>query len=74
MVRDLTNNHLLPQTTRREEVIELLGRSTSNVQINGLECPAYSLGMCSGIRIDYDSLYVCFNEDGTVASAGHVQH
>lgn len=74
MVRDLTNNHLLPQTTRREEVIELLGRSTYNVQINGLECPAYSLGMCSGIRIDYDSLYVCFNKDGTVASAGHVQH
>lgn len=74
MVHDLISNHLTPQTTRSETVIELLGQSTYNVKINGLECPGYNLGMCSGLGLDYDSLFVCFDQNGTVAFAGHIQH
>ncbi|MCT4611469.1 MAG: hypothetical protein N4A70_19945 [Pelagimonas sp.] len=74
MVHDLISNHLISQTTRSETVIKLLGQSTYDIQINGLKCPGYSLGMCSGLGLDYDSLFVCFDQNGTVAFAGHVQH
>ena len=74
MVHDLTTNHLVSQETTRAQVISMLGPSISSVDINGSSCPAYSLGMCSGIGIDYDSLFVCFGGDDRVSSTGRVQH
>ncbi|UYB51593.1 hypothetical protein OCJ37_16705 [Xanthomonas sp. AM6] len=37
------------------------------------EIADYELGMCSGLRIDFDSLYVEY-ADGKVLRAYHVQH
>ncbi|MDR6673495.1 hypothetical protein J2Y70_002109 [Xanthomonas translucens] len=37
------------------------------------EIADYELGMCSGLRIDFDSLYVEY-ADGNVLRAYHVQH
>jgi hypothetical protein len=34
----------------------------------------YMLGMCSGLRIDFDSLNVYFNESGKLTGATIVQH
>lgn len=74
MVHDLTTNHLVEKTTTRDQVIAMLGPSKYTLEINGAACPAYSLGMCSGIGIDYDSLYVCFDDTDNISSTGHVQH
>lgn len=74
MFRDLTRNYLIPETVSRDEVHALLGRTEHTVEINGQSCPAYSLGMCSGIRIDYDSLYVCFDSNDRISSVGRFQH
>jgi hypothetical protein len=52
----------------------MLGPAEYQVDIEGQSCAAYSLGMCSGLGWDYDSLYICFAEDDKVARAGHVQH
>lgn len=74
MVRDLTRNYLIPETLSRDEVYALLGRTERTVEINGQSCIAYTLGMCSGLGVDYDSLYVCFDVNDRISSAGHVQH
>lgn len=74
MVRDLARNYLIPETVSRDEVYALLGRTKGTVKINGQSCIAYTLGMCSGLGIDYDSLYVCFDSNDRISSAGHVQH
>ena len=37
------------------------------------EMADYELGMCSGLRIDFDSLYVEY-ADGNVLRSYHVQH
>jgi hypothetical protein len=74
MVRDLVGVHLVPGKATREKVAGLIGPAKHHVEIEGRTCDAYALGMCSGLRWDYDSLYVCYGEDGTVAKAGHVQH
>lgn len=74
MVRDLTRNYLIPETVSRDEVQALLGRTERTVEINGQSCIAYTLGMCSGLGIDYDSLYVCFDSNDRISSAGHIQH
>lgn len=34
----------------------------------------YVLGMCSGMRIDYDDLHIYFNSSGTVISTKIIQH
>jgi hypothetical protein len=34
----------------------------------------YTLGMCSGFRIDYDDLHVYFNEQGTFERSAIIQH
>ena len=74
MVRDLTRNYLIPETVSRDQVYALLGQTERTVEINGQSCIAYTLGMCSGLGIDYDSLYVCFDNNDRISSRGHVQH
>jgi outer membrane protein assembly factor BamE (lipoprotein component of BamABCDE complex) len=69
MANDVKNKVLKPGLSR-EAVKSLLGQPDS-------ERPTkfeYSLGMCSGLRIDFDSLNVYFNENGVVASVAIVQH
>ncbi|MBO9408694.1 hypothetical protein J7399_14755 [Shimia sp. R9_1] len=74
MVDDLTTSYLVPGQMTRDQVTAMLGPSTYKIKIDGIACPAYSLGMCSGLGIDYDSLFVCFGVDDRVSSTGHVQH
>ena len=74
MVRDLIRNYLYRKLVSRDEVHALLGRTERTVEINGKSCLAYTLGMCSGLGIDYDSLYVCFDSNDRISSVGHVQH
>lgn len=74
MVRDLVNEYLMPEGTTRETVASWIGPAEYDVKIEGRTCDAYALGMCSGFRWDYDSLYVCYGDDGEVVRAGHVQH
>lgn len=74
MVRDLTRNYLIPESVSRDDVYALLGRTELTVEIYGQSCVAYTLGMCSGLGIDYDSLYVCFDSNDKISSTGHVQH
>ncbi|RMC34397.1 hypothetical protein C9E81_14730 [Paracoccus alkanivorans] len=74
MVRDLLHNYLQPRITTYEKVAQLLGAKEYDVDISGGNCPAYSLGMCSGLGLDYDSLYVCFGKDKKISKVGHIQH
>ena len=34
----------------------------------------YTLGMCSGFKIDYDDLHIYFNEHGTFERSAIIQH
>lgn len=74
MVRDLIRNHLKPNLTSREQAVALLGPPTRNITIGEQSCTAYSLGYCSGFGWDPDSLYLCFDEQNKLHSAGTVQH
>ena len=69
MANDIKKRILKPGVSRA--VLErLLGapdvKSTAALQ--------YNLGMCSGFRIDFDSLNVYFNENGELTSVAIVQH
>ncbi len=74
MVRDLTKNYLVKGKTSRFQVSQLLGKVDGVFRFNNQQCYRYFVGMCSGLRIDYDSLYVCFDNQGLVSSSGHQQH
>ena len=74
MVRNLLQKHVIVGETTRDVATALLGAKEYDVVIHGTSCDAYSLGMCSGLRIDYDSLYVCYAEDDVVSATGHIQH
>lgn len=72
MVRDLQRRHLKPGT-HRPEVIALLGNSESRPPPgrNSLE---YSLGMCSGFRMDFDALVIVFDENDRLPRTWTEQH
>jgi hypothetical protein len=72
MVRSLRRNYLTVGTSRAA-VIDLLGPDDFT-GVDGPECLSWSLGMCSGLGWDYDSLFVCFDEKDLLVDAGHVQH
>ena len=74
MMRDLLRTHLLIGETHRETATALLGAMEYEIDIRGRPCDAYSLGMCSGLGIDYDALYVCYDEGGAIISTGHIRH
>ena len=74
MVRDLLRVHLLIGETTYETATAILGVKEYDVVLQEQTCDAFSLGMCSGLGIDYDALYVCSAEDGTISSTGHIQH
>ena len=69
MANDI-KNRILKSGLPRADVKGLLGQPD-------VEKPGkfeYNLGMCSGLRIDFDSLNVYFNESGVVESVSIVQH
>jgi hypothetical protein len=72
MVRSLLRNHLL-MGTERGAVIALLGEEDGDFH-GQPGCLLWSLGMCSGMKIDHDSLFVCFDDAGRLVESGHVQH
>ncbi|PTE13645.1 hypothetical protein [Pseudogemmobacter blasticus] len=72
MVRSLLRRHLKAGTTL-EAIVDLLGPA-GHPEKDASGCMNWSLGMCSGLGIDYDSLFVCFDETDHLIKAGHVQH
>ncbi len=74
MVRNLLRKHLVVDATSRDAATALLGQKEYEVEIQGQTCDAYYLGWCSGFRLDPDSLYICYADNGKISSAGHIQH
>lgn len=69
MARDIQRRIVRPGMSRAD-VIAALGTPDGQRP----EEFSYVLGMCSGIRIDYDDLHVRFNERGEVAQVLIIQH
>jgi hypothetical protein len=61
MVSDLKKNYLKRHITSKAEIINLLGIEEKRY-FKGKNCLAYSLGMCLGFGMDYDYLFLCFDE------------
>jgi hypothetical protein len=74
MVHSLLSNHLIPGQINMEQVETLLGSQEYDVQIGDRSCPAYPLGWCSGLLLDPDSLYTCYDESGQLELVGTYQH
>lgn len=77
MVYDLKDEYLHIKTTTKQEVVELLGTpdiNNSTSRRNKSNCIGYSLGMCSGIKIDYDYLYICFDNEKAITKTYTQQH
>ena len=78
MTQSLIDNHL-GTGARRSDIETLLGPPSFFGQVveNGRlygECAQYPLGYCSGLRIDLDTLYICYDPENLVQTAGHMQH
>ena len=83
MVWALQKLYLWPGKTLRPAVVEMLGtewtryrRSESQNGVEGSAEPAciqWTLGMCSGLGMDYDSFVVCFDENDKVERSFHYQ-
>lgn len=69
MAHDIKTNILRTGQTIKE-VEDVLGKPDSTKG----SVHQYDLGMCSGLRIDFDSLDVHFNTDGQVEGVYIVQH
>ena len=83
MVWALQKLHLWRGRTTRVRVIEMLGddftpyrrsESQSGVATSGApSCIQWTLGMCSGLGVDYDSFVVCFDNNEKVEKSFHYQ-
>jgi hypothetical protein len=69
MAHDLKTNILRTGLTKAE-VEKLLGEPDSN----RVTFHEYFLGMCSGLRIDFDTLDVHFDSEGRLVKVQVVQH
>lgn len=72
MVEDLKKNYL-KATITPEETVELLGETKNITASDGKSCLKYNLGMCSGLKTDYDSLVVCF-KNNMLTKVSTIQH
>jgi hypothetical protein len=70
MARDIKSRVLLPGMAR-QEVESLLGAPKQNARPAEFQ---YTLGMCSGLRMDYDVLHVYFSSEGKLTHASIMQH
>ena len=69
MAHDIQSNKLRAGLTK-DEVEKLLGAPDSNKG----DIHEYFLGMCSGLRIDFDTLDVYFDSEGRLVKAQLHQH
>ncbi len=69
MAHDIKTNILRAGLTKAE-VERLLGAP----DFNRADSNEYFLGMCSGLRIDFDTLDVHFNPEGRLVKVQVVQH
>lgn len=69
MAHDIRTN-VLRAGQPQEEVEKLLGKPDSDKGT----VQEYFLGMCSGLRIDFDTLDIHFNAEGKLTSVHVVQH
>lgn len=67
MVADL-KDHYLNSNTTKVEVIELLGEANAPRK-DTKNCLKYDLGMCSGYKMDYDTLNICFDKNDKFINA-----
>jgi len=70
MFSDLKRNHLTSGTSKGS-VERLLG--TAHPDRHDPSCVVYELGMCSGFKIDYDWLHICFDPNEKIRSVNHYQ-
>lgn len=68
MVYSLRHFHLKRGMTK-DATVEMLGQTFHTKK----QCIEYILGMCSGIRIDYDVLGVCFDEKNSLTHSYRAQ-
>ena len=77
MLRDLRKNYLTTGR-KKEEIIKLLGKEEETLSDKRLtqneDCIGYTLGMCSGIGMDFDSLYICFDSAEQLTRTFWLQH
>jgi hypothetical protein len=69
MANDIKTN-VLRVSQSRSEVEKLLGKPDAK---RGAVYE-YGLGMCSGLRVDFDTLDVHFSPEGTLTSVFIIQH
>ncbi|MBN0989334.1 hypothetical protein [Amphritea pacifica] len=70
MAKDIRDNVLSSETTK-EDVIVLLGSPEGDIT---KQVYKYDLGMCSGLRMDYDDLRIYFDDQGHYTHAKIVQN
>ena len=60
---------------KKSTVIKLLGRpqQTLGRWYKGRRCLEWNLGMCSGLKADYDNLFVCFDKNEQIIHVDHYQ-
>ena len=65
----------LANGTKKSAVVKLLGQpqQTLGRWHKGRRCLEWNLGMCSGIRADYDQLLVCFDKNNVIEYVTHYQ-
>ena len=75
MYGDLKHRVLKPGINRAK-VVALIGVPDfgSGGVHKGHQCARWNLGMCSGFKIDFDSLNVCFDKEGIVRHVFRLQH
>lgn len=72
MVGDLKLRYLNMGMTRNE--IELLLGTDYRMHKRTKTCMDYDLGMCSGLKLDYDSLALCLDDKDKLIDIFTVQH
>lgn len=75
MVNDLIKRILKPGLNR-ESVEELLGKPGTERQLVGQKgiTTEYTVGMCSGFQMDYDTLNIQYDENNQGKISYHMQH
>lgn len=72
MVSDLQSRYLRPGVEQKT-VEALLGPADFEGRTKKT-CREYILGMCSGLQMDFDGLFVCYDADGGLTESYTVQH
>jgi hypothetical protein len=72
MVGDLKKNYLIKNVTTKKDVKQFLGEPE---YLNHIDSGfRYDIGMCTGFKIDYDTLDIFFDKDDKIIDIFVVQH